>query len=233
VRKRVFSILWYSLPLRWAQYVTAISNQTKKQLEYEFPAAADKIEVVPNCVDQAFIGNRRLAQVNTGRPQVLQVGTGANKNLERVAVAASGLPLHLRIIGPLSSAQRALLCSMDLAWTSAEQLSSEELVTEYRESDMLIFTSTYEGFGLPIVEAQAIGLPVITSNRAPMIETAGDGALLVDPYDKCEIRAALKQLLCSPELARWLSDRGRRNARRFDAAVVADRYANIYARTSS
>jgi glycosyltransferase involved in cell wall biosynthesis len=231
VRKRVFSVFWYSLPLRWAPHVTAISEQTRKQLESEFPAVAGKLQLVPNCVDEAFRHERRPAREDTDRPQVLQVGTAANKNLERVAKAASGLPLHLRIIGPVSSAQRALLRSMDLAWASAEHLSAEELMMEYWQSDILIFASTYEGFGLPIVEAQAIGLPVITSNLEPMTETAGDGALLVDPYDECDIRAALKQLLCSPDLARRLRHQGSRNVRRFDAAVVADQYADIYART--
>jgi glycosyltransferase involved in cell wall biosynthesis len=162
--------------------------------------------------------------------QVLQVGTGANKNLERVAMAASGLPLRLRVIGPLSYTQRALLHSLDLTWSSAEQLSAEELIGEYNDSDVLVFASTYEGFGLPIVEAQAIGLPVITSNIAPMSDTAGDGALFVDPYDEREIRAALEQLLRAPDLARRLSDQGRRNAERFDAMAVAAQYTDVYAR---
>ena len=80
---------------------------------------------------------------------------------------ASGLRLRLRIVGPLSDRQRSLLRSLDLDWTSAQQLSGEEMVREYRESDLLVFASTYEGFGLPIVEAQAIGLPVITSEHGP------------------------------------------------------------------
>lgn len=230
VRKRIFSTLWYSLPLHWAPHVTVISEETRRQLERYFPAIAGKIEVIPNCVDRAFKQNYRTARTCTGELRVLQVGTGTNKNLERVAAAASGLPLRLRIIGPLSDRQRSLLRSLDLDWTSAQQLSGDEVVKEYRDSDLLVFASTYEGFGLPIVEAQAIGLPVITSNLAPMIEVAGDAALFVDPCDEKEIRAALEQILRSPDLARRLSDQGRRNAERFDAKVIADRYGNVYRR---
>jgi glycosyltransferase involved in cell wall biosynthesis len=230
VRKRIFSTLWYSLPLRWAPHVTVISEETRRQLEHYFPAIAGRIEVIPNCVDGAFKQNCRTARTSTGELRVLQVGTGTNKNLERVAEAASGLPLRLRIIGPLSDRQRSLLRSLDLDWTSAQQLSGDEVVKEYRDSDLLVFASTYEGFGLPIVEAQAIGLPVITSNLAPMTEIAGDAALFVDPCDEREIRAALEQILRSPDLARRLSDQGRRNAERFDAKVVADRYGNVYRR---
>jgi glycosyltransferase involved in cell wall biosynthesis len=231
MRRRVFSMFWYSLPLRWARHVTAISEETKKQLERGFPGSAGKVELVPNCVDEAFGRNYRFPRAGTDRPQVLQVGTSANKNLERVAVAASGLPLNLRIIGPLSEAQRTLLRSLELTWSSAEQLSAEELMMEYRDSDALVFASTYEGFGLPIVEAQAIGLPVITSNMAPMTDTAGDGALFVDPYSECEIRAAIERLSHSPDLATTLSEQGKRNAQRFDVMVVADQYADIYARS--
>lgn len=228
VRKLIFSTLWYSLPLRWAPYVTVISEETRRQLEYHFPATAGKVVVIPNCVDGAFRKNYRGTRTGLGEPRVLQVGTGGNKNLERVAAAASGLPLRLRIIGRLSDRQRSLLRSLDLDWTSAQQLSGEEVVREYRDSDLLIFASTYEGFGLPIVEAQAIGLPVITSSMAPMTEVAGGAALFVDPYDEKAIRAALEQILRSPGLARQLSDRGRRNAERFDAEIVAERYAGIY-----
>jgi glycosyltransferase involved in cell wall biosynthesis len=220
-----------SLPLRWAPHVIVISEETRRQLEhYYLPAIVGKIEVIPNCVDGVFKQNYRTARTGVGKLQVLQVGTGGNKSLERVAAAASGLPLRLRIIGPLSDRQRSFLRSLDLDWTSAEQLSGEEVVKEYRNSDLLVFASTYEGFGLPIVEAQAMGLPVITSNMAPMTEVAGDAALFVDPYDEKEIRAALEQILRSSDLVRRLSDQGRRNAERFDAKLVADRYADVYAR---
>ena len=229
-RKLILSTFWYSLPLRWASRVTVISEEIKNQLERHFPASTGKIEVIPNCVDPAFEENYRGARAGDGELRVLQVGTGWNKNLERVAAAAAGLRVRLRIIGPLSERQRALLRSLDLCWTAAQQLSGAEIITEYRESDLLVFASTYEGFGLPIVEAQAIGLPVITSSLAPMTEVAGDAALFVNPYEENEIRAILKEVLRSPDLARRLSEQGRRNAGRFDAQVVADRYADVYTR---
>ena len=231
LKKLIFSTLWYSLPLRWAPYVTVISGETRRQLEHYFPAAAGKVKVILNCVVGAFKQNYRTTRTGTSGLRVLQIGTARNKNLERVAAAASGLPLRLRIIGPLSSRQRSLLSSLDLDWASAQQLSGEEMVKEYEDSDLLVFASTYEGFGLPVVEAQSIGLPVITSNIAPMTEIAGDAALYVDPYDEKEIRAALERILRSPHLARLLSDRGRRNAERFDPKTAAEHYADVYGRT--
>jgi glycosyltransferase involved in cell wall biosynthesis len=233
LRKRLFALLWYALPVRWAGQLTAISVATKDELERGFPAAQGKTEVVAVGIDEAFGLNHRMHQPATGPLRVLQVGTAPNKNLERVARAAAGLPVRLRIIGTLSDEQRSLLRSLDLEWTSAAGLSADEVVAEYRDSDILVFASTYEGFGMPVVEAQAIGLPVITSGIAPMTEVAGDGALFVDPCDVASIRAGLEQLAASPGLARQLSEAGRRNAARFDAGAIAGRYAEIYARATA
>lgn len=229
-RKRAFAALWYALPLRWARHVTALSASTRTELERRYPWAIGRAEVVPCCVDEAFRVPREISLAGAGKLRLLQVGTARHKNLERVAAAVSGLPVRLRIIGPLSGEQRSFLDSLDLEWTSAERLTGAEVVREYHDSDVLIFASTYEGFGLPVVEAQASGLPVITSDVAPMNEIAGDGALLVDPRDEAQIRAAVERLLESTALAQQLSERGRRNATRFDAMGIAGQYAGIYAR---
>lgn len=228
-RKYAFSLLWYSLPLRWAKHLTSISDESRSQLEKNFPTTVGRVEVVPCCVDPAFETGPRLSRADTDRPQVLQVGTGINKNLDRVAIATSGLPLHLRIIGSLSPDQRTFLATLDLDWSSAEQLSTEELIKEYRNSDALVFVSTYEGFGLPIVEAQALGIPVLTSNIEPMRYVAGNGALFVNPYNEREIRAGLERLLGSSDLSRQLINLGRDNIKRFSSRMMAIQYAKIYA----
>ena len=110
------------------------------------------------------------------------------------------------------------------------RLTDEELVEAYRRCDMVVFASLYEGFGLPILEAQAMGRPVITSNFGAMREAAGDGALLVDPYSVEEIRAAILRLKNEPGLREELVRKGRENAERFRGAAVAERYAEIYRR---
>ena len=110
------------------------------------------------------------------------------------------------------------------------RLTDEELVEAYRRCDMVVFASLYEGFGLPILEAQAMGRPVITSNFGAMREAAGDGALLVDPYSVDEIRAAILRIKNEPGLREELVRKGRENAERFRAEAVAERYAEIYRR---
>jgi glycosyltransferase involved in cell wall biosynthesis len=112
--------------------------------------------------------------------------------------------------------------------TELGRLTDEELVEAYRRCDMVVFASLYEGFGLPILEAQAMGRPVITSNFGAMREAAGDGALLVDPYSVEAIRDAVLRIKREPALREDLIAKGLRNAERFRAEAVAERYAEVY-----
>jgi glycosyltransferase involved in cell wall biosynthesis len=108
------------------------------------------------------------------------------------------------------------------------RLTDGELVAAYRRCDMVVFASLYEGFGLPILEAQAMGRPVITSNFGAMREAAGDGALLVDPHSVDEIRAAIMRIKNEPGLREELVCKGRENAEKFRADAIALKYAQIY-----
>jgi glycosyltransferase involved in cell wall biosynthesis len=111
-----------------------------------------------------------------GPPVVLCVGTTPNKNLERTADALRGLEVDLRVIGRLSDEQRRHLDGTGLRWTHATSLNAAEMRRAYDECDVVAFASTYEGFGMPIVEANAVGRPVVTGGRAPMNWVAGDSA---------------------------------------------------------
>ena len=108
------------------------------------------------------------------------------------------------------------------------RLTDAELVEAYRRCDMVVFASLYEGFGLPILEAQATGRPVITSNFGAMKEAAGGGALFVDPYSVEAIRDAVLRVMREPALREDLIAKGLENVERFRAAAVAQRYAEIY-----
>jgi glycosyltransferase involved in cell wall biosynthesis len=108
------------------------------------------------------------------------------------------------------------------------RVTDEELVEAYRRCDMVVFASLYEGFGLPILEAQAMGRPVITSNFGAMREAAGDGALLVDPYSVEAIREAVLRITREPALREDLIAKGLRNVANFSADAVAMKYAQIY-----
>ena len=93
---------------------------------------------------------------------------------------------------------------------------------------MVVFTSTYEGFGLPILEAQATGRPVVTSDLCSMPEVAGKSACLVDPYDENSIRSCIMQIIEDTAYREWLVDEGLRNVEKYQPKEIARRYFTLY-----
>jgi glycosyltransferase involved in cell wall biosynthesis len=104
------------------------------------------------------------------------------------------------------------------------------LVTLMRSARALIFASLYEGFGLPVLEAFQCGAPVITADASSTAEVAGDAALLVDPYDICQIRDAFRALGAdgTADLRSEMAEKGRRRAEAFSQDKIAARLEECY-----
>jgi alpha-1,3-rhamnosyl/mannosyltransferase len=95
------------------------------------------------------------------------------------------------------------------------------------------YVSLYEGFGLPVGQAMAAGVPVLTSNVSSLPEVVGDACLMADPRSREEIRAALERLLLAPSLRSQLSELGRRRACQFTWAECAQRSWKFFERVAS
>jgi glycosyltransferase involved in cell wall biosynthesis len=91
-----------------------------------------------------------------------------------------------------------------------------------------MFASTYEGFGLPIIEANAVGRPVVTSHLWSMPEVAGKSALLVDPYDVASIRDGVLSIIEDAHLRSVLIKNGLENIKRFRLSLIAEQYSALY-----
>ncbi len=107
-------------------------------------------------------------------------------------------------------------------------VNTEDLVKIYNLAQVFLFPSFYEGFGIPILEAQACGVPVITSNVSSLPEVAGDSAMQVDPYKTEEIRDAVKKLLEDNNLRQTLIKKGFENIKRFSWKKCAEMTTKVY-----
>ena len=226
-RRELMRQLWFVLPMKRAAVVTTISETTKQELRRWVGKLADKVVVIPNCVRAEF--QPAPKPFNAECPVVLQVGTGWNKNVVGVARALIGTPCRLEIVGEIDSFQRAALDASHVSYSELGRISDEDLLEAYRRCDLVVFASHYEGFGLPILEAQAIGRPVVTSDLSSMPEAAGEGALLVDPADPQAIHRAVMKVISDVNLRDQLIKLGFENVARYRPDAVARRYEAVYA----
>jgi len=104
-----------------------------------------------------------------------------------------------------------------------------QLPSLYRSAEALVFTSLYEGFGLPVLEAMACGTPVVTANTSALPEVAGDAALLVDPTSVEQITEAMKQIVSDTSLRQQLREKGLAQAARFSWASTSARVQELLA----
>jgi len=107
-------------------------------------------------------------------------------------------------------------------------VSDEDIVPLYNSASALMLPSFYEGFGLTILEAQACGVPVITSDVSSMPEVAGDSALMVDPEKVLEIKAAIEKVLGDEKLRKELVKKGEENVKRFSWKKTAEETDKVY-----
>lgn len=230
LRRFVIRLLWFWFPALCARKITVISPRSKQELEHIVPSQKDKIVVIPNP------GNPMLLDAAPGRssegpqkPVIFLLGTKPNKNLERTLEALSTLPVSVLILGQLSQHQLNLLKELQIDYENYFNLPFRAVAELYTRCDLVCFASLYEGFGVPIVEAQLAGRPVVTSLLEPMTWVAGDGACFVDPYNVTSIREGISKVLGDVDYRNDLIEKGKKNVARFDPVAIAGQYEALYA----
>ena len=230
LKRWIYKWLWLMLPMRAARVVTTVSDETRKNIARHLGAVNRRIETIENCHGELF---KPVARPFDGAcPVILQIGTRAYKNVPRLLEALSGLQCRLVLVGGLTGELKSKLSQHGIRYLQCANLSREQVARQYAECDLVSFVSVGEGFGLPILEAQASGRPLITSDLSPMREVAGDGACLVDPLDVAAIRAGIRKIIDDADYRRQLVARGLKNAARYSPATVGDRYLELYRRMS-
>jgi glycosyltransferase involved in cell wall biosynthesis len=237
---------WIVAGLRRASVLACVSHTTCEDAERLVTRGGDRpaLQVIPlglsypyRKLERANV-HERLAQLpglNPGLPFVLHVGSNLRrKNREGLlrifARSQDEWNGQLVLVGDRlndSLAKQAKALRIGERVVQLGNRESEELEALYNCATAFLFPSRFEGFGWPIIEAQACGCPVICSSAGPMAEIAGAGALLHDPEDEEGFARDLLRLTNEEEHARW-SARALENAERFTTARMIAQYCELY-----
>lgn len=226
LRTRIVKLLWYSIPAHCCSAITVISSAVKDDLLRHVRVDPEKIHVIPVAVPSLYTSVPKV--FNAERPTILQVGTAPNKNLPRLFEALAGISCILRIVGQLTDAHREALRLRGVAYENHVGLTNEQMLQQYSDCDIVSFPSTFEGFGMPIIEGNIVGRPVVCGNVASMPEVAGNAACLVDPTDVRSIRAGFLRVIQDAEYRSSLIEKGYENVKRFEQATIARQYEALY-----
>ena len=229
--------------VRRADAIVTPSRNTAEDVLSRTNVDPRKLHVVPlasSLPTGALDADEVLARLKVPSPYVLFVGTlEPRKNLVRLVrayrrVAANGFPHALVLAGPLGWHHESLMRELALQGPGeivmTGSLSDDELDAVYRAADVFVYPSLYEGFGLPVVEAMARGVPTVTSTTSAVPEVAGDATIGVNPRSVREIAHAIESLLADVDLADRRAARGRAQAERFSWDETARLTLQVYER---
>lgn len=215
---------WLYLPVKMANKVTCISAYTRTQLLRYIKT--DKSQVIHNPLDPIYKYTPKT--FNKDKPMILHIGTGWNKNLQRTIAALQDIPCHLRILGKIDKQTWEQLSQARIEYSSTFNLTDEEVRLEYINCDIVSFPSTYEGFGMPIIEGQATGRAVLTSRIDPLVEVSGNAVHYVSPDDTTSLRAGFQKLINDESYREQLIRSGLENIHRFRVEKIAKQYLDVY-----
>jgi glycosyltransferase involved in cell wall biosynthesis len=228
IRHKILKLFWVTIPVKRSRFITAISTSTKNEILKYVKCDPGKIVVIPVAISTAF--QYVPKQFNKSKPVILQLGTAPNKNIERLIEALKGIPCRMEIIGAYHNHLVELMEANGIEFNYSQGLTNEEIIQKYIAADIISLASTYEGFGMPIIEGQATGRAVLTSNLYSMPEVGGKAAHYVDPYSVDSIRKGFQKIIGDDGYREGLIQEGLENVKRFDPQEIANQYLGLYER---
>lgn len=227
IKRWILQTFWMKIPARRCVFITTISEASKKEIVAYTGCEASKVKVIPIALSPVFKRVERSYQWS--RPRVLMIGTAPNKNTFRMIEALKGLNVEVKMVGKQEQSIKDKLNEAGLTYSYQSGLNIEQMYQLYQQTDILLFASTYEGFGMPIMEAQSVGTPVVTSNLSSMPEVAGPtGAVFVDPYSVEDIREGVIKVMTDTDRRAALIKAGFENIKRFDPDRIANMFLDLY-----
>lgn len=213
--------------IKYADYITFVSNQTKKEYMHFFNNVnSDKLLVIYNSYNPIF----KPAQEKNKNDYftILHVGTAPRKNLLNVLRAINGLKVKIIIIGKLNHEQEELLSSYPINYKNVFDISTNELAKFYQTCDLVTFPSSYEGFGMPIIEANASQTPIIAGDIEVLHEVGNNAAYYVNGENVDSIRDGIKIIMENKDLRQMLINNGIENCKRFSEIELYSQYKRIF-----
>jgi glycosyltransferase involved in cell wall biosynthesis len=206
--------------LKRATGLIAVSENTRADAIRLLGIPPERIQVIYSGIPDAFFDAQPTA---APKPYVLYLGAiEPRKNVDTLLDAWTSFALHdefdLVIAGAPGWSAARILARLESGIRGVRYLGyvpESELPGLTAGATAFVYPSLYEGFGFPVAQAMAAGVPVVTSNTSCLPEITGDAALLVDPRSPAEISAALEKLLTSPTLRTTLAEAGRVRAERY------------------
>lgn len=232
-----------------AQHVVCVSEATRRDLLRITGLPKDRVSRVYNSLNYPYspmdqneaLARTRKFSLDFGQSFLLNVGgnqwyknrLGVLQIFRHLRKLAPERNLKLIMVGkPWTEAMRGFVIEHGMTDVAFELtgVSNEDLRALYSTATMLLFPSLQEGFGWPIIEAQACGCPVLTSNRPPMDEVGGKAVIYVDPEDPESAALAAR---CALEKIPSMRGPSLLNAKRFNSSITIAAYLSIYDRVCS
>lgn len=234
--------------IKKAKTIITISQFTKKEICNYFPNAENKIQIVYNSTDintnvlNDCEKNAFFIENNIQAPYILGFGSlETRKNSLGLIKAYEMLPTELKQHYQLVLfGFRGYEDSEEFKYINEHHIdnvvilkyiSDEEKTTLYRNSELFVFPTFSEGFGIPVLEAFANASPVITSNVTAIPEVAGDAAILIDPFNTKMICDAMNKVLSNEALSKDLIMRGENQLKKFDWKLSSEKVYEIIKET--
>ena len=227
LKKIVYFTFWIKIPFFKSKSVITISNKVKRELKIFLGLKKkENINTIGICISPNF--KRKIKKKIDKKLRILVVGTAINKNISNIISSVKSINCELILIGKLNDEIIQKLKIYKISYRNLVSISKNSLIKEYKDCDILLFVSNYEGFGMPILEAQSVGRPVITSKFEPMKTVAGNAALFVNPKRVGEISNSIDRLLKNQNLRNSLIKKGFDNIKGYKKEVILKKHLKVY-----